>query len=62
MSTLKRLSPNAKSGQNETRKKGISHYRTLLTVALSEGDTLNAKRYEAIIKRLESDEQKSKKN
>lgn len=62
MSTLKRLSPNAKNGQNETRKKGIAHYKTLLTLALSEGDTLNAKRYEAILKRLESDEQKSKKN
>ena len=62
MNTLKHSSTHAKNGKNEIelKREGLAKFESLLALAESEGDTANAKRFQAIIERLENDIKKLK--
>lgn len=54
MTTSKRSSLSAKSGNAKPcRQKGLAHFKSLLTLAIADGDKLAQNKYEAIIKCLE---------
>ena len=56
MTTSKRSSIPAKSGKNNPpdRQKGLAHFRSMLTLAITNGDHDRQVFYRSIIKRLES--------
>jgi hypothetical protein len=58
MPTSKSSTSNVKNGPN--REKGLAHFESLLAWARSNNDTILALKYEAIIKRIESDIQREK--
>jgi hypothetical protein len=67
MTISRRSTTNAKNGQSkkdqekeDIRKKGLAHFESLHTLAVTNKDDINAKRYLAIIKRLENDISKKK--
>lgn len=65
MTTSKRSSTPAKNGKNNltNRQKGLDYFRSMLTLAKTNGDDSNIRKYKAIINCLESlDEREKKRN